>query len=214
MSPLAHRLAPLALALLAAPALAAPVDYRIDVTESALHARTYKAGVASGFAHDHVIVARVAEGEVTFDPADPGSFTLDVRVDARALDPDPPAVRRAYRLDGEIDDDDRAEIAKSMRSPDQLAVDRYPEIRFRSTRVRATAPGRYTVDGQLTLRGRTREVSLPVEVEADATRFTGRGRLRITHAMFGFTPYSALLGAVKNQEQIDLVLRVVARPVR
>lgn len=206
-------LAALAVALLAAAAEAAPIQYALDAEASALHARTYKAGVASGFAHDHVIVAPVAAGEVTFDPADPGSFTIDVRIDARALEPDPPAVRRIYGLEGEIDADDRAEIGKSMRSADQLAVERYPEIRFRSTKVSAVAPGRYTVEGQLTLRGRTQAVSLPVEVEADAEGFTGRGRLRITHAMFGFEPYSALLGAVKNQEKIDLILRVVARPV-
>lgn len=187
--------------------------YRIDAGESALHARLYKAGVASGFAHDHVVVAKGVEGEIEFDPAAPETFAVDVRVDTRTLDPDPPALRKLYGLDGELDADDRKTIKEHMREEDQLHVAKYPQITFRSSRVTPSAKaGSYLVVGLLTIRGVTREVSVAVEVEADAKGFRGQGKLRIKHTQFGFEPYSAMLGAVKNQDRIDLVLELVAKP--
>jgi len=205
---------PLAAALLIIGAVAAAhaETYRVDAGESALHARLYKAGVASGFAHDHVIVAQGVEGEVEFDPAAPSTFSVDVRVDTQKLEPDPPALRAKYGLEGTVDADDRKEIKEHLRGDDQLHVAKYPAITFRSSRVTQSAPGEFVVVGPLSIRGVTREVSVAVTVEADATRFRGTGKLRIKHTQFGFEPYSALLGAVKNQDRIDLILELVAKP--
>jgi polyisoprenoid-binding protein YceI len=51
-----------------------------------------------------------------------------------------------------------------LRSADFLDVERYPTLSFRSTAVRAgDEPGRYLVDGDLTIRDVTRPVTLDVE---------------------------------------------------
>ncbi|MFB7374309.1 YceI family protein [Streptomyces sp. NPDC056222] len=49
---------------------------------------------------------------------------------------------------------------KHLRSEDFLDVDRFPEITYRSSALREAGPDRWTVDGELTLRGVTREVPL------------------------------------------------------
>ncbi|MFD0143317.1 MULTISPECIES: YceI family protein [unclassified Streptomyces] len=49
---------------------------------------------------------------------------------------------------------------KHLRSGDFLDVDRFPELTYRSTALRAAGPDRWTVDGELTLRGVTRDVPL------------------------------------------------------
>ncbi|MEU7007818.1 YceI family protein [Streptomyces sp. NPDC046332] len=50
---------------------------------------------------------------------------------------------------------------KHLRSEDFLDVDRFPELTYRSTApLRAGGPDRWTVDGELTLRGVTRQVPL------------------------------------------------------
>lgn len=200
-------------ALLLGPiAHAQSVTWTVDAGESGLHARTHKDGIASGLAHDHIIGATQMSGKVTFDPADPSTFAISVTVPTASLEVDHPRLRRQYRLDGDIDADDRKTIAEHMRDEDQLHTSKYPTIAFESTRVTASGPGKYAVEGKLTLRGKTRPVSVPVEVTMKADRFEGRGMLRITHAQFGFEPYSAMLGAVKNKERIDLHLHIVARP--
>ena len=50
-----------------------------------------------------------------------------------------------------------------LRSPDFLDVERFPLIRFKSTRIEPTALTRYTCTGDLTIRDVTREVKLDVE---------------------------------------------------
>jgi polyisoprenoid-binding protein YceI len=51
---------------------------------------------------------------------------------------------------------------RHLRSPDFLDVERFPELRFRSTSVRP-AGNRWEVSGELTIRGVTRPITLDVE---------------------------------------------------
>ena len=51
-----------------------------------------------------------------------------------------------------------------LRSPDFLDVERFPQLQYRSTAVRAARAGTFLVDGELSLHGITRPVSLEVEV--------------------------------------------------
>jgi polyisoprenoid-binding protein YceI len=50
-----------------------------------------------------------------------------------------------------------------LRSADFFDVERFPELRFRSTRVEDTGGGRLRVIGELTIRDTTREVALDAE---------------------------------------------------
>lgn len=47
-----------------------------------------------------------------------------------------------------------------LRSPDFFEASKYPEMRFKSTRIRKQGSG-YVADGQLTIKGTTKNVSLP-----------------------------------------------------
>jgi polyisoprenoid-binding protein YceI len=49
-----------------------------------------------------------------------------------------------------------------LRSSNFLEVDKYPTITFKSTRVEPSGPDRYTVTGDLTIKGNTRPVTLSV----------------------------------------------------
>ena len=66
---------------------------------------------------------------------------------------------------------------KHVRSADFLDVENFPNITFRSTG-RARDGGRFFVDGELTIRGATRPVTLDVEVNGftpDPTAVPGVG---------------------------------------
>jgi polyisoprenoid-binding protein YceI len=67
-----------------------------------------------------------------------------------------------------------------LRSPDFFDVERYPEIKFRSTNVEGGSPARFLVHGDLTLHGVTRPVTLDVE-------YHGRGSDRPGGRWAGFT---------------------------
>jgi polyisoprenoid-binding protein YceI len=56
-----------------------------------------------------------------------------------------------------------------LRSADFLDVERFPEIRFRSTRIEELGPDRYRLTGDLTIRDVTRPITLETE-------YGGRGK--------------------------------------
>jgi polyisoprenoid-binding protein YceI len=64
-----------------------------------------------------------------------------------------------------------------LRSEDFFAVDRYPALTFVSRRIRAKGGQDYDVTGDLTIRGVTREVTLPVSYLGQARDPWGREKL-------------------------------------
>jgi polyisoprenoid-binding protein YceI len=107
--------------------------------------------------------------------------------------------------------DDRRKVGEALRAADQLDVAAHPRLRFTSTSVRRLEDGLLEVTGTLELRGVAAEVRLPVRVEVKEGVLRGEGSLRITHRQFGFRPVSAAGGTIRNAEEIELHLRLVAR---
>ena len=59
-------------------------------------------------------------------------------------------------------DTDVADRDKHLRSPDFFDAEKHPRLTFTSSRVRPTGDNRYDVTGTLTLRGVSKEITLPV----------------------------------------------------
>jgi polyisoprenoid-binding protein YceI len=125
-------------------AAAGAVRYEIDPTHA-----------SAQFKVRHLMVSSVRGelGEVTgaihLDPDDLSRSSVVARIDAAGI-----ATRNADR-------------DTHLRSADFLDVANHPEITFRSTRVRPVEPSHVSVDGELTLRGVTRPVTLEVELSGE-----------------------------------------------
>ena len=79
----------LGLALLVAAVAASPLaaaDYAVDADRSLFAVLTHRAGVASGLAHDHLIVARGATVGITLDPAAPDAARFAFSAQVLSLD--------------------------------------------------------------------------------------------------------------------------------
>jgi polyisoprenoid-binding protein YceI len=197
-----------ACAALARPAAAEP--YAIDHARSEIAVRVFRAGVAAFLAHDHVI--RAADWEGTLDVnRDPPALAADFRVPVEALVVDEPEARARHGLDGVLSDDDRASVRATMLGPDQLDAARYPEIRFRAAEIDRAGEG-FRLAGELTLHGQTKRIFLPITVRDDAGTLTAQGKVRVLQSDFGIAPHRALLGAIKNQDEVEIVVTVVAAP--
>ncbi|MFP5335357.1 MAG: YceI family protein [Actinomycetes bacterium] len=103
-----------------------------------------------------------------------------------------------------------------LRSADFFDAETYPEITFRSTGVRAEG-GAYLVDGELTIKGVTRPVTLPVEFHGVATDPFGNVRagfsaeLDVEREQWGLTWNAALeTGGVLVSKKVKLTLDVSA----
>ncbi len=143
-APLVLAAAPLALA--AAPALAAPEQYVIDPD----HASIAFAIEHTGF-FDVEGLFRLQEGSFTYDPET--QALSDVRVVI--------AADSVYTADEERDE--------HVRNADFLHVEEFPEIVFEADGGTASSETAGTVDGELTILGETRPVTLVVTLNHAGT---------------------------------------------
>jgi polyisoprenoid-binding protein YceI len=184
--------------------------YVLDQKKSSFVVQVFRAGAASALAHDHVVHATAMFGTIEVEGDDPSSAQIDITVPTKSLVNDDPVMRKRFGLEGEIAEKDRAAILANLRHPDQLDVELHPVITFRSTSVQPVSGSSMTLHGILTIRGRARPITLPIDVEKKGDAIDGKGTLRFKTSDFGITPYAAFFGAVRNQDAVVLHLRLVA----
>lgn len=157
---------------------------------------SYKEGLLARLAHD--LKLRVQRLEVRIDPSAPA---VEAELDTRSVEV------QGFRRDG-VDDPrpigaaDRSQIEKNLHL-DVLASAHFPQARFVSTSIAASADG-FTVRGTLTLHGRSGEISAPVRRAGN--RYLATVTLR--PSQFGIKPYSAALGALKVRDEVTVTLSV------
>lgn len=126
-----------ALILAASPAIAADT-YVVDKghSETTFQIRHLMSKVSGRFSD--------FDGRISVDPARPEASSVEFTI-------------RAASIDTAVPDRD-----KHLRSADFFDVETYPEIRFKSTRIVPRGGDAYAVTGTLTLRGVSKEITLPV----------------------------------------------------
>jgi hypothetical protein len=163
-----------------------PGSYRFGPHNGRLTVRTGRTGAVAKAGHD--LLLEVTTWNATLTVGD--ETTLEVDADATSF-----KVREGTGGMQALDDGDRANIEQTI---DDEGLMREP-ITFRSTRVTELADG-LSVEGQLTVRGRTASVAFDVTV-ADG-RLTAIAPLR--HSDHGMKPYSALFGALKVADEVKV----------
>jgi polyisoprenoid-binding protein YceI len=163
-----------------------------------------RAGLFKFAGHEHEVVGPAAEGQVTADEADVSRSSVSISFAAAAL-----------KVTGRGEPaKDVPKVQEKMLGPEVLDVARHPTITFRSTAVsgRAAAPQRWDlqVEGDLTLHGVTRRITLPLQVERTGDVLTATGRTVIRHTDYGLKPVS-VAGVVKVKNELTLDFRVTAR---
>ncbi|MGH9189477.1 MAG: YceI family protein [Acidimicrobiales bacterium] len=160
---------------------------------------TYVGGMGAKMGHDLVLKATKWRGTVDLDPGNPSATTVEVTVDPRSLE-----VLQATGGLKALSDKDKGEIASN--SDKTLNTSKYPEVTFKSTGVTGNAPN-LKLNGNLTISGQTRPVSLDVTVQeaAGETRFTAK--TVIVQTEFGFKPYSKM-GALKVKDPVDFEIQL------
>jgi len=104
-----------------------------------------------------------------------------------------------------------------LRSPDFFDVERYPEMRFETTRVTHVEGGLYRVAGDLTIKDQTREVEVEATVEGVAEDPWGNERVGISirgvidRTDFGLTWQQTLeSGGLLVGEEVKVLIDVSA----
>lgn len=182
--------------------------FTLDGKQTGVYCRTHKGGAFAALAHDHAVRATEVTGEIDFDPAHPEASKVEVTVKTASLVVDEPEDRKKLGLEGGPGDSDRKKIAENMMDEGQLGVAKFPTIHFVSTAVKPEAE-KLRVEGTLTLHGVSRAVSLLVTPATSEGKVVGDGELALKTSDYGIEPYSAGFGAVKNKDQVELILHLV-----
>ena len=159
-----------------------------------------------GFAVRHLMVSKVRgefakwSGTFAFDPDRPEASTVAVDIDAASLDTKEPQ-RDAH-----------------LRSGDFFDAEHFPTLTFRSTKVERAGAQRFSVAGDLTIRGVTRAVTLDVDYAGQVkdawggTRAGFSARTTIDRKEFGLV-WNMVLEAggltVGDQVEIDIEIEAV-----
>src|SRR5262245_36995636 len=164
--------------------------YRLGPESGELLLKTSRSGMGRRAGHDLVIEVTGWEGQVTLAGGEPDKATVSVRVEVDSLE-----VRDGLGGVKPLTDKDRAEIKNRLR--DILDSGSHPEISFASTSVAGSAESA-TVEGDLTIRGRTAPVTVSVERVDDRVR----GSTTVTQTRWGIQPYTAFFGALKVADDV------------
>lgn len=191
---------------------AGAATFRVDPARSSLVVQIFRDGVAAKLGHDHVVQATAFSGRVTYDAAAPALSSVAAEVQTASLKVDDTETRRRFGLEGQPSTSDVAEIEKSMKAEGQLDASRFPTISFASTTITPETPERYLVVGRLTIRGVTRDVRFPANAVMEGNILRATATLTFMQSAFGYKPYSALLGAIRNKDAVMLHIDLVAVP--
>ncbi|GAA2435710.1 YceI family protein [Actinomadura vinacea] len=159
--------------------------------------KTGRSGLGRRAGHDLTIEAARWSGTLTLpgdtaDSATTEGFSAAVTVPVDGLE-----VREGTGGVRPLSDQDRAEIAKNLRKV--LDAARHPEITFTATRAAGSA-GEYSVDGELTVAGRTAPLTLRARTDDDRVR----GDATVKQTRWGIKPYSAFFGALKLADEVEV----------
>lgn len=196
------------------PAPAAPVvtaaDYTLTPAKSSIYVQVFKEPdtLAANLSHDHVIVATGWSGTVHWDPTDPAACVVKITVPVSGLVNDEESMRKRVGYDTVLDAGDRAEVRANMVSKSQLDGNAFPSITFNSTGCAASGD-KVKVSGDLSIHGVPKRISPSFTIAGDGKSLSASGGFTASASDFGFAPFTALLGALKNKDAMKFTVSVV-----
>jgi polyisoprenoid-binding protein YceI len=167
-------------------------EYKVDTQKSTLTIRVGKTGVFSGLGHEHEVRAPIHSGTAVTgsNPA------VEIHVNAADL----------RVVDKDDSESDRAEVQKTMLGPEVLDSEHHQDIVFKSTAAEPAGQGRWTLRGNLTLRGQTGPVTMQVTLKEG--RYTGEATVKQTD--FGIKPPGKAGVRAKDEVKIEFDVQLAS----
>jgi polyisoprenoid-binding protein YceI len=158
---------------------------------------TKREGMAARMAHDLTLQAGRWDADVDLDGDDISKGSVTATVDAGSLD-----IVSSSGGATPLSDKDKADIRKNITQK----VLPSGQITFRSTAIEPAGDSRVRVSGDLTIGGSTQPVTLDLTRQSGADGEHVSGRITITQSQWGIKPFSAMMGALKVADPVDIEL--------
>lgn len=191
-------------------ARSAPRVFRLDDAASRLVVLLTREGAFSAFSHDHVLVARGLEGEVTLDVENPSAAALRLTLPVERMVVDAPGDREREGLAGTLTKSQRGEVRENMLGPQQLDAAAFPAVTAFSAGVAGDLP-RLRLQLRLGIRGVERVVPVEARVTLENGLLAAEGEAEVRQTDFSIRPFRLLLGVVAVADVVRVRFRIVAR---
>jgi polyisoprenoid-binding protein YceI len=174
-----------------------PGTYNLGPSDGTLQVKTGRQGMASKAGHDLTLEASNWKATVTVD-AEPVQSEVKATIEPRSLE-----VVAATGGAKPVSDKDKKDIMKNI-----AGLLGNNSITFESTSVQPRGDSGATVLGNLSIAGQSREVTLDLTVEPSGTGARLTGRVPIVQSNFGVKPFTAMMGALKVKDEVEVDLDV------
>jgi polyisoprenoid-binding protein YceI len=179
--------------------------------ESLLTVLVFRGGPLGKAGHNHVIASHEMSG-FAWVPDDVALASFEVHVPVGSFTIDEPSLRAQEGPDfaAEVPDSAREGTKKNMLSEPMLDGQRFPEIVLQSTHLELVAGGAVALV-DVTVRGQTRPVTVPIRYETKGDALLVKGELSLKQTDLGLTPFSLLGGALRVEDEMRVRFSLVAR---
>lgn len=176
--------------------------YVLDSSQSKFVARAFAGGLLWFKGKDHLVAVREFTGEAQITPGAITPASLEITAKTASM----------VETRDVFTEQEKQIINKELREI-VLEPDKYPDIVFKSTNVTGKSVGgdRYElkIDGNLTLHGVTRRITIPTAVTLSGNEMRARGQFSIDRDDFGVKATSAFHGMVRVRNKIEFTFDIV-----
>jgi hypothetical protein len=184
--------------------------------ESLLTILAFRGGTLAKAGHNHVIASHDISGTF-YVPDDVLHSTFELHVPVGSLTIDEPGLRaqEGAEFPPEVPESAKEGTRRNMLGEALLNGAQYPELTLISLRMQPGPMGfSVQADVQVTVRGQSHTISVPVAYSVAAGELVASGDASIKQTDLGLTPFSALLGALQVQDEMRVKFRIVAREAK
>jgi polyisoprenoid-binding protein YceI len=186
--------------------------FDVASSESLLTILAFRGGTLAKVGHNHVIASHDVTGTF-YVPEDVSHSTFELHIPVAQLAIDEPDLRAKEGPDFPKDVPDSAKegTRRNMLSEALLNGAQYSEIVLTAQHIETTAPGsQVRADVQITVRGQTHTIPVPVTYSLSNGQLTASGELPLKQSDLGLTPFTAMLGALAVQDEMKVRFHFVA----
>ena len=188
--------------------------YQVDVEGSDIRLLVHRAGALFRLGHSHIISIGQIDGTIYVRPdLEQSSFELEIPV--RGLVVDDPRLRREEgdEFSTEPSERDIARTRANMLGERVLNAEQYPLVKLAGTGPTGAGP-EFVLSLSIELLGRVVELSVPTTLQLNGESWEATGAFRLSHGDLGMRPFSAMMGALRVADEMELKYRVRALPRR
>jgi hypothetical protein len=190
---------------------------------------TQKEGVASGLAHDHLIVASQYNAELNLDGENISGGKFEIKIPTSGLLVDSPEEQKRWtpRIQelglrkedfSPLGETDRKKITGNMLDKNQLSATEFPNILGKIISLKKADGNLFSLDKKISIsanylaemsfeiKGKSVIKLVPANVSLKGTEVHVTAVVPLLFTEFGIKPYSALLGAIRNSNNFTVVV--------